>query len=65
MGRLPIKGVLVAFFVAATFSYGVRRFRQVRLRRHEDRLLDLSIDGTFPASDPPASQYFGTPVNRS
>lgn len=35
-----------------------------RSRRHREGLLDETLDETFPASDPPASQNFDTPVNR-
>ena len=35
-----------------------------RAQGHTDDVRDRSLKGTFPASDPPASQYFGIPVNR-
>jgi hypothetical protein len=33
-------------------------------RQHSDELRDDSLDESFPASDPPASQDFDIPVNR-
>jgi hypothetical protein len=32
--------------------------------RHEQTQLDDALDGTFPASDPTATQDFAIPVNR-
>jgi hypothetical protein len=33
-------------------------------RGHMDEVRDTTLKDTFPASDPPASQYFGIPANR-
>lgn len=33
-------------------------------RRHVEQLRDKSLKDSFPASDPPASQFFDIPVNR-
>lgn len=33
-------------------------------RQHKEEILDKSLDESFPASDPPASQDFAIPVNR-
>lgn len=33
-------------------------------REHSEELLDTTLDKSFPASDPPASQDFAIPVNR-
>jgi hypothetical protein len=33
-------------------------------RQHKEELLDESLDESFPASDPPASQDFDIPANR-
>lgn len=33
-------------------------------RQHADDLRDESLDESFPASDPPASQNFDIPANR-
>ena len=33
-------------------------------RQHKEDVLDKSLDESFPASDPPASQDFDIPVNR-
>jgi hypothetical protein len=64
MVNLVIRGALVAIVVAAALDHLARQSRRTRRQRHKDDLLDLSLEETFPASDPPASQYFSTPVNR-
>lgn len=35
-----------------------------RCRKRTDNHLDDALDGTFPASDPTATQDFAIPVNR-
>jgi hypothetical protein len=35
-----------------------------RCRKHTENHLDDALDGTFPASDPTATQDFAIPVNR-
>jgi hypothetical protein len=64
MVTLVLRGALVAIVLAATIDQLARETRRARKQRHKDRLLDLSLEETFPASDPPASQYFSTPSNR-
>ena len=36
----------------------------VRHHTHKESQLDDALDGTFPASDPTATQDFAIPVNR-
>lgn len=51
-------GALLALGYALDFLHGLRR--QV----HKESQLDEALDGTFPASDPTATQDFAIPVNR-
>jgi hypothetical protein len=42
-----------------------RRFRWSRgADRHTDEMRDKTLKDTYPASDPPASQFFDIPANR-
>jgi hypothetical protein len=36
----------------------------LRHHKHKETRLDDALDGTFPASDPTATQDFAIPVNR-
>jgi hypothetical protein len=55
---------------AAAVSIGVfmsrlrRRALQRRCTIETEQCRDNALDHTFPASDPPATQYFDIPVNR-
>ncbi|MBX3694421.1 MAG: hypothetical protein KF790_04545 [Steroidobacteraceae bacterium] len=59
-GVVLLVGLLA--MVAAT-TWGTRR----RRRLHDEKMQlrhDEALENTFPASDPPATQYFGIPANR-
>lgn len=60
----------VACVLAATLGLGIGVALTLRRRwsrnaaRHTEAMRDETLQDTFPASDPPASQYFGIPANR-
>jgi hypothetical protein len=58
----------VVFGVAAAVGFVAREiYRRVQIIKsqgHVDAVHDKTLKGSFPASDPPASQYFDIPVNR-
>jgi hypothetical protein len=62
----------VAVGVAASLGFFARElYRLAQARRktkeseaHVDATHEKALKGSFPASDPPASQYFDIPVNR-
>jgi hypothetical protein len=57
LGALTLAGV-----IATTL---LRTARNQRGARHRvEKLRDDTLRNTFPASDPPASQYFDIPANR-
>lgn len=57
--HLALGGALVALGVALDSLY------ERHCRQRDSSLLDESLEGTFPASDPPATQDFTAPDERS
>ena len=61
-------GLGVTFGLAAALGYVARRFyvyaQECKCARQTDAVHDKSLKDSFPASDPPASQFFDIPVNR-
>ena len=76
LGRRPPTNrfvtLAVAFGAAAAVGYFVRelyllaqaRRQTKKSEAHVDATHEKALKGSFPASDPPASQYFDIPVNR-
>jgi uncharacterized membrane protein YcjF (UPF0283 family) len=76
IGRQPLTNryvqLGVAVGIAASVGFIAREvYRLIRVRRqakesaaHVDAVHDKALKGSFPASDPPASQFFDIPVNR-
>ena len=62
--RIPalVAGALISGGLLAWALYS-RNLRK-QGEQHVDKLRDKAIKDSFPASDPPASQYFDIPVNR-
>lgn len=51
--------------LAAPVWCGITRRRRVKYpKAMQERAIDDSLKGTFPASDPPASRYVDIPANR-
>jgi hypothetical protein len=48
--------------IAARYLY--RKFKQRESRIHTEEARDEALTESFPASDPPATQYFDIPENR-
>ena len=61
-------GLSVTFGVAAALGFFARRIycaiQDGNCARQADAIRDKSLKDSFPASDPPASQFFDIPVNR-
>lgn len=54
-----------AVLIAAPACRGIaRRWRSKQSHAKSDLAIDAQLNGTYPASDPPASHYFDIPVNR-
>jgi len=54
-----------ALLSAGFIGYHLYRRRQTQQQTHSvESRRDKSLKDTFPASDPPASQYYGIPANR-
>ncbi len=51
-------GAVLAIGYLLDLACGIRRVKQ------KDAQLDDALDGTYPASDPTATQDFAIPVNR-
>lgn len=64
MIRKVIRDALVAAAVTTVATKGMQWMGRHLGKRHSERLLDESLEETFPASDPPASQNFDIPANR-
>jgi len=56
-GALVLGGLLA-------FSLFKRQRHRKRREAHVEKVHDKTLKDSFPASDPPASQYFDIPVNR-
>jgi hypothetical protein len=50
--------------VAFMFTRNRKNRSSLATRGHTEEVRDKTLKDTFPASDPPASQYYGIPVNR-
>jgi hypothetical protein len=50
-------------FVLA-LGYVLDHLHWLRRKQHKETQLDHALDGTFPASDPTATQDFAIPANR-
>lgn len=61
-------GMGVAFGVAAAVGFAARRIyayaQERNCARQVDAVRDKTLKDSFPASDPPASQFFDIPINR-
>jgi hypothetical protein len=61
-------GMGVAFGIAAALGFAARRMyayvQECNCARQIDAVRDKTLKDSFPASDPPASQFFDIPVNR-
>ncbi|MEO8314282.1 MAG: hypothetical protein ABI645_05750 [Pseudomonadota bacterium] len=55
---LAAGGAVLALGYVLDFLHGIGR------NKHTNDQLDDALDGTFPASDPTATQDFAIPVNR-
>ena len=54
-----------AVLIAAPACRGIaRRWRLKQSQAKDELAIDTQLNGTYPASDPPASRYFDIPVNR-
>jgi len=53
-----------AIIGAVAWSVGRRLYQRPQWLTEEDAKRDKILKDSFPASDPPASQYFDIPVNR-
>lgn len=54
-----------AILIAAPACRGIaRRWRVRHPRARSETAIDQQLQGTYPASDPPASRYFDIPKNR-
>ena len=66
--RTNYVGLGVTFGLAAALGYVARRFyvyrQECKCAQQTDATLDKTLKDSFPASDPPASQFFDIPVNR-
>jgi hypothetical protein len=51
----------LGFFVAWAWR---RHSRRTASERHVEQVRDKTLKDSFPASDPPASQFYGIPENR-
>lgn len=61
-GRAALMLGIGVSIIAARYIY--RKFKQAESRIHTEETRDEALTETFPASDPPASQYFDIPENR-
>lgn len=52
------------FALGAIMDAWRRRTAVAQRNKNTERHYDKTLKDTFPASDPPASQYFDIPVNR-
>jgi hypothetical protein len=41
-----------------------KKLRNSSATQHVEKIRDKTLKDSFPASDPPASQYFDIPINR-
>ena len=58
-------GLALGIAVGSLIVVGIRMNRSGRQRRESSERLDDSLQATYPASDPPASQYYDIPANRA
>jgi hypothetical protein len=61
--KVLILGVL-ALIATPVLKRWFRRHSELQQARMREPLIDKSLDDTYPASDPPASQFFDIPSNR-
>jgi len=54
----------LALIALVAWNIGQHVNRSVPKAREEDAKRDKTLKDSFPASDPPASQFFDIPVNR-
>ncbi|HEX7117026.1 MAG TPA: hypothetical protein VF193_18000 [Steroidobacter sp.] len=54
----------VALIAMPAWKGIARRLRMRHPQASREPAIDSALQGTFPASDPPASRYFDIPVNR-
>lgn len=59
-----IQQILVTGVVVSAIALMVCNTQTRRQRKRSDGLLDKSLQDTYPASDPTATQDFAIPVNR-
>jgi len=55
---IAASGVVLALGYCLDYICGMQQ------HKHKETQLDDALDGTFPASDPTATQDFAIPVNR-
>ena len=54
----------VGFIAREVYRLAQARRKTKESEAHVDATHDKALKGSFPASDPPASQFFDIPVNR-
>jgi hypothetical protein len=63
--KASTRNLLIGTATLALVALVVRGLNSRQRRQHSESQLDEALDGSFPASDPPATQDFAIPVNRA